>query len=259
VSYFLAHCPLWVSAILIVVLPTIAALFGPIVVRQRVALERLTTNNEIAGFKFGTVGVIYAVLLAFAIIIAWQRYNDAENAVIREAGAAATVYRLAAGDEPEAVQTRAAVLRYLRLAIDEDWPQMAVEKESDNVTRALNTLYMAAWRLAQSGKRQNPILVQMFDQLDVITQARRARLHLAVGIVPGVLWSVLLCGACLTVGFAFFFGTANLRAQVFMTAILAIIVFMGLFVIVAIDYPFTGSVHIHSTPLEQVLQDFGSS
>ena len=64
---------------------------GPLLARRRFGLERLMTNNEIAGFKFATVGVIYAVLLAFAVIIAWERFSDAESAVVQESGASATL------------------------------------------------------------------------------------------------------------------------------------------------------------------------
>jgi hypothetical protein len=41
-----------------------------------------------------------------------------------------------------------------------------------------------------------------------------------------------------------------------MSGILAIIVFMGLFVIVSIDHPFTGPVHVDPGPLQRVLSDF---
>ena len=149
--------------------------------RRRIGLERLTSNNEIAGFKFATVGVIYAVLLAFAVIVAWEKFSDAETAVIQEAGASATLYRLAAGPEPEAVKTRAALGNYLRLAIDQDWPLMAKAKESREVTQALDALYASAMRLMESGSRQPEIFVEMFKQLDTITQARRTRLHLSTG------------------------------------------------------------------------------
>jgi hypothetical protein len=66
-------------------------MFGPVLMRHRVGLERLTSNNEIAGFKFATVGVIYAVLLAFAVIVVWEKFRDAETAVLQEAGASATL------------------------------------------------------------------------------------------------------------------------------------------------------------------------
>jgi Na+/melibiose symporter-like transporter len=255
-SFFLSGLPLWAAASLLVVLPTIAAMCGLILIRRRVGLERLATNNEIAGFKFATVGVIYAVLLAFAVIVVWEKFNEAETAVVQEAGAAATLYRLASGPEPEAVATRVALTNYLRLAIDRDWPQMAAGKESHEVTQALDAVYAAALRLTDKSSRQPAIFVEMFKQLDAITQARRVRLHVARGIVPGVLWTVLVCGAVLTVGFTFFFGTENLPAQAMMTGILSVLVFMGLLVIVSIDYPFTGPVHIGGGPLQHVVEDF---
>ena len=40
------------------------------------------------------------------------------------------------------------------------------------------------------------------------------------------------------------------------TGPLSTIVFMGLLVIVSINHPFTGPVHIESDPLEKVLNDF---
>ena len=108
----------------------------------------------------------------------------------------------------------------------------------------------------ENGSRQPAIFVEMLKQLDAITQARRTRLYLATGIVPGIVWLVLYCGALLTVGFTFFFGTKNLPAQVMMTGILSVLVFMGLLVIVLIEYPFTGPVHVGSEPLKTVVEDF---
>jgi len=259
VSLFLSGLPLWVMAILLVVVPTLIATAVLILIRKRIGLARLTTNNEVAGFKFAVVGVIYAVLLAFAVIVVWGRYNDAEEAVIKEAGAAATLYRLAAGLEPEARGMRTGLNKYLRLASERDWPQMAAERESPDVTGALDELYASAIELVKEDSRESAVDIQIFKQLDAMTEARRARLHLAIGIVPVVLWEALVVGGMLTVGFTFFFATENLKAQVLMTCILAIIVFMGLFVIIAIDHPFTGPVHIDSGPLQLVLRDFGGA
>jgi hypothetical protein len=256
VSLFLSGCPLWVSALLLVVLPTVIACSCLIFIRGHVGLEKLTTNNEVAGFKFAVVGVIYAVLLAFAVIVVWERYTDAEVAVVQEAGAAATIYRLAGGDQPDALATRQAVSGYLQLVVTRDWPLMGREQESTEVTHALDTLYSAALRLTSSAAPQPAVLLELFNQLDTITKARRTRLHLATGIVPGVLWTALTLGGILTVAFTFFFGTENLRAQVMMTGVLAVIVFLGLFVIVTIDHPFTGPVHVSSEPLLHVLEDF---
>ena len=74
---------------------------GPIVIRQYISLDRLTPNNEVAGFKFATVGVLYAVLLAFVVVVVWEKFTNAESDVSREAGAAATIYRLIEGIDGE--------------------------------------------------------------------------------------------------------------------------------------------------------------
>jgi hypothetical protein len=33
------------------------------------------------GVKFATVGVLYAVLLAFAVVVVWEKFNQAESEV----------------------------------------------------------------------------------------------------------------------------------------------------------------------------------
>jgi hypothetical protein len=254
---FLCELPLWASTILVVAAPTMIAMCGPLLVRRRIELERLTTNNEIAGFKFATVGVIYAVILAFAVIAVWEKFSEAEGLVTKEAGAAATLYRLSAGPEPEAAAAKAALNNYLTLAIDRDWPLMAKEKGSRETMRALDALYAAILRLPETGLRKSASFGEMLKQLDEITEVRRARLYLAGGIIPTMLWVVLCCGAVMTIGFTFFFGTENLRAQMTMTGILSVIVFMGLLVILSFDHPFAGPVHVDAEPLRIVMEDFG--
>jgi hypothetical protein len=53
---------------------------------ERRSLDQLRLNNEVAGFKFATVGALYAVLLAFAVIMVWEKFSEAENTVAQEAG-----------------------------------------------------------------------------------------------------------------------------------------------------------------------------
>ncbi len=253
---FLSGLPLWIAALLIVALPTMIAMCGPILVRRSVSLEQLTTNNEIAGFKFATVGVIFAVLAAFSVIVVWEKFSEAQGDVVKEAGASAALYRLAAGPDPKMKATREALTNYLQLAIDKDWPQMALEKESHEVTRALNALYGAVLDLTKGEARPTALLMEMFKQVDTITETRRARLHLATGIVPKIIWMAIFSTSVLTVVFTFFFGTRNLKAQVMMTGILSILIFTSLLAMVEIDHPFTGPSYVHSEALKTVLDEF---
>jgi Protein of unknown function (DUF4239) len=258
VSYFLSSLPLWLLIALIVVVPTAAAMVAQVLIHNRVGVAGLAKNNEIAGFKFATVGVIYAVLLAFTVVVVWEKFNDAQSAVADEAGATAALFRYAQGTEPEVIAMRTALTTYLKAAIEDDWPAMAREAESPATVRALDSLYAAAIALNRSGLRGLADMEEVFRQLDNVTAARRIRVHLASGLVPNVIWSVLFMGALLTVGFTLFFGSENLLAQASMTGILSVLVTMGLVVIISIDHPFTGPVYIHPDALQLVLADYQS-
>ena len=123
------------------------------------------------------------------------------------------------------------------------------------VTRALDRVYDALFTYRPTDSRGAALQTEVLYQLDQMTQARRGRLVLASGIVPGVIWFVLFAGAILTVAFTFFFGTQNLRAQTVMTGALCALIFSGLLIIVTIDHPFAGAVKVSSEALSAVLEE----
>ena len=163
------------------------------------------------------------MLLAFTVVVVWEKFNDAEVTVAEEAGAIAALFHYTDGKEPEALAVRTALANYLKTAIEKDWPAMAREKESPELERALDLLYRAATALNRSGTRGEADMTEVFQQLDKVTAARRLRLHLASGLVPNIIWIALFMGALLTVGFTLFFGSENVTAQVSMTGILSIL------------------------------------
>jgi hypothetical protein len=250
-----ATWPLWLS-LLIVAVFTAGAMAVSHQIRRRIDLERLMSNNEVAGFKFATMGVIYAVMLGFAVIVVWEKYHDAEVAVAQEASAIVALYRLAGGFGPDGrVAARAHIEDYLSSVITDDWPAMARGGLSPKATDSLNELYAEVLSRTGSGEH-SALLSEMFYQLDQITSARRQRLVLCGGIVPGVIWIALFTGAALTIGFTMFFGTRNPRAEMLMTGILALMIFTVLMVIGTIDYPFTGDISVRPDPLTEALREF---
>jgi hypothetical protein len=253
--YFLATRPLWVLCLLALLL-TALAMGGPYLVRRHVDLERLTTNNEVAGFKFATLGVLYAVLLAFAVIVVWEKFDKAEATVAAEAGAAATIHRLALGMGARGAPVQARLNDYLGTAATQDWPEMEHGRTSEAGTDALTRLYLAAMAYQAEDAHSLAIEQELLRQLALLTDARRDRLVMAAGAVPGVLWLVLFTGAVLTISFTFFFGTVNLRNQALMTGALALLIFSVLVIVISIDLPFAGSTHITPEALLEVRGNF---
>jgi hypothetical protein len=246
----------WFSAFLLLVPTTLLAMAGPAIVRRYVKVDRLRVNNEVAGFKFATVGVLYAVLLAFVVIVVWEKYNQADADVAQEAAASATIYRLSYGlDDQHGGAIREALSAYLTAAIKEDWPAMEHGKASRAGSLAMTALYQAVLKFHVQ-QNESVVLAELLRQVDTISQARRARIVAANGAVPDILWVTLFGGAILTVCFTLFFGTENLHAQMLMTGALTLLTFAGLLTVIAIDQPFGGGVRVPPSALITIYDDF---
>ena len=252
-SHVLAVLPLWALIFVVVVAPTAIAVGFQVFVRRWVGVDRLELNNEVAGFMFAAVGVVYAVLLAFVVIAVWEKFSEGQTTVARESAAASALFHYAEGAEPEAAKLHDRLADYLNLTIEKDWPAMAADTEDRDTTHALDALYRAAMALNRTGTRSTADMSEVFTQIDNLTLARRVRLHLSTGLVPDVIWIALFAGAGLTVFFSLFFGNRNELAQLAMTAKLSILLTSGLVVIISLDHPFSGPVHIAPESLERVL------
>jgi hypothetical protein len=152
-SHSLSDLPLWELILAVIVIPTAIAIGFQVLVRRWVGVDRLVLNNEVAGFIFAIIGVVYAVLLAFVVIAVWDKFSEGQTSVARESAAAAALFQYAEGAEPEAAKLHESLVGYLRLAIEKDWPAMAVSSEDTETTDALSALYRAAMALNRTGTR----------------------------------------------------------------------------------------------------------
>ena len=99
---------------------------GILLVRRFVPVHQLRAHNDVAGPIFGTLGVIYAVLLAFVVIVCWQNFDRAGMNVVAEANNYANVYRNSAGfDQAFRNEVRKRMDAYLRAVVTDEWPRLA--------------------------------------------------------------------------------------------------------------------------------------
>jgi hypothetical protein len=249
----------WESVFLIVVIPTLTAMVMTLLVRRCFGLDRLEHNNEVAGFKFAVLGVIYAVLLGFAVIVVWENFKDGESAVIAEASALANVFRLADGVGPNAADTiRKAADHYGTVVVTEEGPALASGRLlAPDATRALTALYAAVLTADPTTAKQSDVYQSLLTALTALAEARRDRLDLAGSTVPGVVWIALFGGAIINVVFTLFFGTRHIWVQMVMSGMLTAVIFLALFAIIKMDHPFLGSVRVSLDPIEYVVSTVG--
>lgn len=248
----------WLNAFLLMVLTTAAAMCGPTIVRCTVRLERLVTNNEVAGFKFAVLGVVHAVLPGVAVIVVWRKFSEADSAVTQEAIGIVTVHRLADGlDAHTKDDLRQRLDEHVHVVINDDWPAVEQDRISPAAGHALTARYPTVLAVNPQSRRDTAVFSEMLRQLDVVTQGRCTRLVLVDDVMPGISSAVLLIGAFVALSFTFFFGSRSIRAQTMMTGILAATIFMVLFVVVEVDHPFTGAVSIGPEAMRVALMAAG--
>src|ERR687890_2369463 len=114
-----------VFGVLVVFGACLAAVAGLELVQRLVPAEKRQEHNDVAGFLYAVVGVVYAVLLALLVIAVWEQYQKANETVESEANGVAEVAWLASRlPEPERYQLQEDARSYVQEVVDEEWPRM---------------------------------------------------------------------------------------------------------------------------------------
>jgi len=240
------------TLILVVVLPGVA-IAGALLVRRIVGADVLARHNDVAGFIYAVVGVLYAVLLGFTAIIVWEQFRRAQEGAELEANALADLFR-DAQVFPVAVrdQVENRLRDYARLVVEEEWPAMAAGEVSEPTWDAYNLLWRTYHEFTPENEHQRIWYGQSVERMQLLGDERRNRLLSVRAGVPAVMWAVLLGAGAVTIGFSFFFGTPNPRAQGLMSGALALTIGVVLLSILALEHPFAGGTRVDPEALEQV-------
>ena len=232
----------------------------PAVSRQR--------SNDVAGFIYAALGVIYAVLLALVVIAVWEEYQSAGETVEQEANAAADIYWLADQlPEDRGVHLQELVRSYVEEVVHKEWPLMergeqpSLEQEGSTPSgwTIIDDIRQDVQNFEPRTKAQEQLYAEGLDQVDSLSDARRMRLVASEEGVPGVLWAVLIFGGMAAVGFTYLFGLQNTWAHRLMVVSLAAVIGLVLFTIGALEYPFSGGARIGTGAFELILQRFETS
>jgi hypothetical protein len=244
------------------------ALAGLELVQRLVPVDSRQQHNDVAGFIYAALGVIYAVLLALVVIAVWGEYDAANETVEQEANAAAEIFWLAHRlPEPEGTHIQQLARSYAHEVVDKEWPLME-QGQAPLMVEGQGT--PAGWTLIddirtslQEFQPRTPAEEQLYaeglDQVQRLADARRMRLVAAEEGVPGVLWAVLILGGVAAIGFTYLFGLENTWAHRLMVVTLAAVIGLVLFTIGAMEHPFSGEARIGTGAFDLILERFETS
>lgn len=231
------------------------SLYGVIHVRRRVPLATQMEQNEVAGFFIAVLGVVYGVLLAFAVIVVWEDFEEARGVAEREANSIGDVYRVAESlQDPARAEVQEQAKAYVLAVINQEWPMLEHGRESPDALRHLDRLSTTIGSYEPNGARESALYAKLLDELQDVGDERRMRILASREGIPRLIWALLLGGGLVTVLFTYFFGLKSLRAQLMMTALYVAAIGFVLFLIAALEYPYAGAVRVEVHPMELVLE-----
>src|SRR5918998_3855940 len=189
-----------VFGVLVVVGACLAAIAGLELVQRLVPAEKRQEHNDVAGFLYAVVGVIYAVLLALLVIAVWEHYQKARETVESEANAVADIAWLAHRlPEPERHALQEDARSYAQEVVDNEWPLM--EQGIEGVQSfpegwdLIDDLRTTLQEVEPRTVAEQELYAEGLDRIQRLGDARRMRVVAAKEGMPGVLWAVLVFGA----------------------------------------------------------------
>ena len=245
--------PTWILGVLVVGLAAAVSGLGLLVVHRFVPTEVRRAHNDIAGYVSNIAAFVYAVMLAFLAVGVWEDYGKAQLTAQLKAAAASDVFRAAEG-YPEAFRQRVreGIRAYVDIVLGEEWALQARDRMNDVGWRAIEALHRTMLDFEPRGPREQVVHTEALRHMNALVDQRRLRILMAAAGLQPVVWAVILVGSALTVSFAFFLGTANVRAHVTMTMMLGATIGLGLFLLIAMAYPFRGGAGIGPEAFERI-------
>ena len=257
-----------VYGVLVVVGACFAAVLGLVLVQRLVPTTIRKEYNDVAGFIYAVVGVIYAVLLALVVIATWEEFGRARITVEAEANALAEIFWLAHRlPEPEGRELQELCRSYAEEVVNVGWPlmeqgrtpSMERSEESSRAWVLVDDIRASLQEVEPTTLAGQELYAEGLDQVQRLADARRMRLVMAEEGLPTVLWVVLIVGGIVAVGFAYLFGLQNTWAHALMVGSLAGVIALVLFTIAAMDHPFSGAARVTPEAFELVLERFETS
>jgi hypothetical protein len=244
---------------LIVVGPAIILLLvgfsiGGLALFRRYHLPKIKFGHSDAHFSGAMVAsimVFYGLALALTAVHVWETYEDAEEVVTREAACLAILWRdVSAYPEPTRSLLQAGLKDYTDYTIHEAWPMQHRGIVPVLGIRRLDRFQAVLVQYEPRNDAEKLLAAEALQAYHEMIEVRRMRLDAVDLKLPSVMWLVVLAGAAISLVSAFLFPVEDFRLHGAQVALLAALIGVVIFMIVALDRPFRGDLSLGPGPFE---------
>jgi hypothetical protein len=230
----------WLAALIIVGAAALSAV-GILIVRRRAPPGTVFEDPIPAGAVYTVAGTAYMVIVAFVFFIAFESYGGAKADAEEEATATLAMFHAAGPfDRASRAELEGQMICYAREVISHGWPAMERGGGSSVVDARVVALEEAGEQVPVTGAKQAAAFDHWFALNEERRLGRQGRIGEAAGLVPPIVWLILIIGAVVAIASVCFFADPLEKAvaQAGMIAAVAIIVVSGLVLVRFLDKPY---------------------
>jgi hypothetical protein len=230
---------------LIIVVGTVVVSVVAVRFARKLPREPLARSQDAVGVMFSAVGVLYTVMLAFLVVLVSEQFNGAKDLTQQEAAKISNLLR-DANEFPVPVrrEIQGRLITYTRSVIDDEWPTMAHGRSSPVTTEKYRLVWVGYYGYHPQTNQQARFYDESITRLNDLGQDRRLRVISSESSIPTVMWVMLVIGGVITIAYLYLFTIPDAWLQSVMIGSVAGLLAFILFLILALDHPFSGRVKV---------------
>ena len=228
-------------ALLIIAGATAIAITSMLFVRRRAPEGSVFEDGDRAAGAFGVLATGFSVLLGLIVFLAFTSYDDSRAGAEAEALGVIQQFETAQFMPVEVrAQLSGELICYARSVVEDEWPSLEAGTQGDSINPWSAALFRTLKGTDPESNAEQSAYDQWLDHTADREEARRDRIHGAVGVIPGPLWFVLILISLIIFVFMLFFADSRERAKaqaMLMGSVTAVITLM-LLLIQFLDDPY---------------------
>ena len=234
-----------VWAFLITAGVTAVAVVALLLVRRRAPEGGFFEDGDRAAGVFGVLATGFSVLLGFIVFLSFTSYDQSRSGAEQEA--LVLVQQIENAQffpKPAAKVLTGELVCYGRSVVNLEWDRMRAGTQGDEINPWSVTLFRTLQTVRPQTAIEQSAYDKWLDQTSTREEARRDRVHGAVGVIPATLWIVLFFIAAVIFAFTLFFADRSERAVVQGMLIGSVVSVMVVLILLlyGLDHPFHSGV-----------------
>lgn len=222
----------------------------------------LTLNVNLLEIFFNLFGILYAIIIGFAIYVVLNNYNEIKYYMsneINELQDLRDYLMYVDGQEETKKGIKKNIKRYVESVIHQEWTAMSLGKEVDIDTPAeLYDVMVAVNKIEPANASDNVALDKLIGSISAITTYRTNRLNASIEKLPPLLRHLILILSVFIVFTFTLIPIDNFWVNMGLNGLNSFGIALIYFVIIDLDYPFGGVWCITPKPFEDFLKKLAS-